>query len=140
MRVVRIYVVLGERPPVEASEDAITVFIVDDDEAVRESLRVLLESYGIEVETYDSTSALVADASPQPPACLILDQHLNGMTGFDFLTSSERAALDLPVILITGQGDAKIRTRALQLGVSDYLEKPLDEMALLAAIRRAAGT
>jgi two-component system, LuxR family, response regulator FixJ len=114
------------------------VFIVDDDEAVRDSLRLLLEAYGMAVEDYASTAEFARGYRiGGGDACLILDQHLPGSTGLDFLSSSDGAKLDLPVILLTGRADAAIRARAVQLGVRAFLEKPVSDDGLLAAIRSA---
>lgn len=115
----------------------ITVFIVDDDDAVRDSLKLLLESYGIAVEDYGSTAEFVRHYRPRARQCLVLDQHLPGTTGLDFLASPEGAALGLPVVLVTGRGDNALRSRAAALGVSVYLEKPVVDDALMAAIRAA---
>lgn len=118
----------------------VKVFIVDDDEVVRDSLRMLLEAYDIQVEDYASARDFVRGYRPGERACLILDQHLPGVTGLDFLSSPEGAALCLPVILLTGQGDSSIRDRAYALGVCAYLEKPVPDDILLATIGRAAGS
>jgi two-component system response regulator FixJ len=114
-----------------------TIFIVDDDEAVRDSLKLLLESYGLIVEDYGSTAEFLRNYRPRPRQCLILDQHLPGATGLDFLASREAAALDLPVLLVTGRGDNMLRARAVELGVSAYLEKPVVDDKLMIAIRSA---
>ena len=111
-----------------------TVFIVDDDEAVRDSLKLLLESYGWTVEDYESTADFARHYRPRPHQCLVLDQHLPGSTGLDFL---ERTPLGLPVILVTGRGDSKLRNRATRSGVFAYLEKPVSDDALLVAIGQA---
>jgi FixJ family two-component response regulator len=117
------------------------IFVVDDDEAVRDSIKVLLEAYGMPVETYPSTEAFSNAYRPGARQCLILDQHLQEMkTGLDFLASPEWAAMRLPVILITGRGDAAIKSRAADLGVSDYIDKPIDAGRLITAIERATGT
>jgi two-component system response regulator FixJ len=114
------------------------IFIVDDDEAVRESLKLLLETHGMEVEAYASTETFARSYRPHARQCLILDQHLQGMkTGLEFLASPERAAMRLPVILVTGRGDNEIKARALDAGVADYLDKPIDGTQLVAAIDRA---
>jgi two-component system, LuxR family, response regulator FixJ len=113
------------------------VFIVDDDDAVRDSLKLLLESYGMDVEDYGSTAEFARAYRPRSAACLILDQHLPGSTGLDFLSSSEGARLGMPVILLTGRADAALRARAGQLGVTKFLEKPVADDVLLAAIRQA---
>jgi len=113
------------------------VYIVDDDEGVRDSLKLLLESYGISVEDFDSTAAFMGAYRKRPLECLVLDQHLPGETGVDFLNSPAGAALDLPVILFTGRGDAVIKARALAAGVAAYFEKPIDDGRLVAAISQA---
>jgi two-component system, LuxR family, response regulator FixJ len=113
------------------------VFLVEDDEAVRDSLRLLLESYGLAVEDYGSVEEFTKSYRPQGQDCLILDHNLPGASGLDFLEARGAAAIDLPVILITGRGDPSARARALELGVAAYLEKPLDDQALIAAIRSA---
>jgi two-component system, LuxR family, response regulator FixJ len=116
------------------------IFVIDDDEAVRDSVKVLLDAYGMPVETYPSTEAFSNAYRPCARQCLILDQHLQEMkTGLDFLASPEWAAMRLPVILITGRGDAAIKSRAADLGVSDYIDKPIDAGRLITAIERATG-
>jgi two-component system response regulator FixJ len=115
------------------------VFVVDDDEAVRDSLKMLLESYDIEVEECSSTAEFVRRFRPRGRQCLLLDQHLPGATGLDFLASPDGIALTLPVILLTGRGDRSIRDRAYELGVRAYLEKPVADDLLIATIARAIG-
>jgi len=121
-------------------EMASKVFVVDDDDAVRASLRALLEAYGMEVEDYASTQDFLHDYRQRRMRgqCLVLDQHLPGVTGLDFL-ASEGAELDLPVILVTGRGDLAIRNRARALGAIGYFEKPFDTDLLITAIADAAG-
>jgi len=114
-----------------------TIFVVDDYDAVRDSLKLLLELYGMTVEDYGSTAEFLRLYRPRPRQCLILDQHLPGVTGLDFLSSPEGARLRLPVILLTGRGDPALRARAAELGVSTYLEKPIADGALMAAIDHA---
>jgi two-component system, LuxR family, response regulator FixJ len=114
-----------------------TIFIVEDDESVRGSLKLLLESYGMRVEDYGSAREFVRNYQVRSGHCLILDQHLPDMTGLDFVASPEGARLDIPVILVTGRGDDLIRAKALQAGVAAYLEKPLDDGVLINTIREA---
>jgi two-component system response regulator FixJ len=115
------------------------VFIVDDDEAVRESLKLLLESYGFAVDDYASPEDFLRRYRPGRRQCLILDQHLPALSGLDFLASAEAATLELPVILITGRGDSSIRERARALGVIAYFDKPAAGDDLIAAIAEAVG-
>ena len=117
-----------------------TIYIVDDDAPVRDSLRVLLESHGWAVEDFASTAGLLARRRlGDGAALLILDQHLPGVSGLEFLASPQGARLGLPVILITGAGDSSLREQADRRGVASYLEKPVNETRLLHAIASALG-
>lgn len=112
------------------------VFVVDDDEAVRDSLKVLLEVHGIEVEDFGSTGEFASHYRRPDRGCLILDQHLPVLTGVDFLNTPEGRGLGIPVILITGRGDPEIESRARNAGVAEYFQKPVSERVLLAAVDR----
>lgn len=118
---------------------AIKVFIVDDDRAVRESFMLLLESYGFEVSAYPSAEAFAASWCACGRACLVLDYNLGGANGLDFAAAANGMLRDLPIILITGRGDADVRARAARLGISAYLEKPVADHALVDAIAAATG-
>src|SRR5215472_1575746 len=96
-----------------------TIYIVDDDAPVRDSLRVLLESHGWTVEDFESTAGFLARRRLGDGAVLlILDQHLPGVSGLEFLGSPQGARLGLPVILITGAGDSSLREQAYRRGVA----------------------
>ncbi|HVM80551.1 MAG TPA: response regulator [Stellaceae bacterium] len=110
------------------------IYVVDDDDAVRDSLRILLESHGMNVSDFGSTHEFVAGYRPHPRACLILDLHLPVVGGLDFLASPAGQALDIPVILITGRGDEQTRARATELGAAAFLEKPIEDGALVEVI------
>ena len=114
-----------------------TVFIVDDDEAVRDSLKFLLESYGCDVEDYGSTRAFLRAYRPRDKHCLVLDHHLPGETGLEFLESIDGSSLRVPTIMLSGGGDQSIAERALRAGVVAYFHKPLDNAILLATIFKA---
>lgn len=132
---------LNNDAPMDAQAPPTTskVFVVDDDEAVRDSLKVLLEVHGIDVEDYDSTMAF-ADHYRRPcRGVLILDQHLPQLTGMDFLASPKGRDLGIPVILITGRGDSALEARARQAGVAAYLQKPVSERVLLDTVTRLIG-
>ena len=116
------------------------VFVVDDDEAVRDSLKVLLEVHGIDVEDYGSTGEFASRYEKPPCGVLILDQHLPVVSGVDFLNSPAGRHLGIPVILITGRGDPAIEAQARQAGAAEYLQKPVSEKVLLATVQRLAGT
>jgi len=113
------------------------IYVVDDDDAVRDSLRILLESHGMSVSDFGSTGDFVAGYKPHPRACLILDLHLPVVGGLDFLASPAGQALDIPVILITGRGDEQTRARATELGAAAFLEKPIEDGALVEVIGAA---
>jgi two-component system, LuxR family, response regulator FixJ len=113
------------------------IFIVDDDEAVRDSIRVLLESHGMAVEEFGSTQEFVSAYRPQPCSCLMLDLHLPLVGGLDFMASPAAANLNIPVILMTGRGDDATRARAYELGAVAFLEKPIDDSDLMEAINVA---
>ena len=125
------------RPDRVESAVARTICIIDDDAAVRDSLRVLLESHGWTVADFASTAEFLRRRHDgESGALLILDQHLPGASGLEFL-GAHGAGLGLPVILITGAGDNNLREQAYRRGVAGYLEKPLTETKLLDAIARA---
>jgi two-component system response regulator FixJ len=116
------------------------IYVVDDDDAVRDSLRILLESHGMRVSDFGSTGEFIAGYRVHPSACLILDLHLPVVGGLDFLASSAGRALDIPVILITGRGDEATRARAKELGAAAFLEKPIEDGALVEVIAAALET
>ena len=113
------------------------IYLVDDDQAVRDSLALLLESHGFNVSAFASIADFERTYRPRDKACLILDHHLPGASGLEFLASPEGAALRMPVIVITGGADPNISARARTLGVAAFLEKPIGETPLLAAIESA---
>ena len=114
-----------------------TVFVVDDDEAVRDSLRALLESYGFTVQDYPSVEAFLAGMPDQPRGCLLLDIHMPGASGIDLLEHLRAHNPTLPVIAVTGRGDPLLRERVLRLGALAFLDKPINEDILAAALSRA---
>jgi two-component system, LuxR family, response regulator FixJ len=119
--------------------EAAMIFLVDDDEAVRDSLKLLLESYDCLVEDFGSTREFLKAYRPRDKQCLVLDHHLPDETGLDFLESIDGASLRIPVILMTGGGDRALKERALRAGVTAYFDKPLDNAILLGAIFTAIG-
>lgn len=127
---------VGMRQPGGRAPPPAKVFVVDDDEAVRDSIKVLLEVHGIEVEDYGSTGEFASRYRKPQRGCLILDQHLPVLTGVDFLNSPAGKGLDIPVILITGRSDPALEERAREAGVAEYLQKPVGERVLLATIAR----
>jgi len=111
------------------------IFVVDDDEAVRDAIKGLLEMRGLEVADFESTADFVSGYAKPDHGCLILDQHLPRVSGLEFLASREGRDLGIPVILITGQGNASIARRAQQVG-AEYLEKPIRRQTLIETVER----
>ena len=110
------------------------VAIVDDDSAVLDSLKFLLEVVGYQVATYASAQAWLGDKSITP-ACIIVDQHMPGMTGLELVQRLRADGVGIPVLLITGSSSPAIVARAAQLGVEKVLEKPPEEDDLLTFVR-----
>ena len=126
--------------PAEADLDAeTTIYVIDDDDAVCDSLRVLLELSGLSVAIYGSAEAFLGDSSlPGQPGrgCILLDLDLPGMGGLDLLRLLRRDGSRLPVIVITGRGDSAV-AQAEEAGAIAVLEKPFLDRALMACIDRA---
>lgn len=119
------------------------IYVIDDDDAVRDSLCLLLELEGFEARGFEVPADFVAAFQRPPTGCVLLDQHFPATSGVDFLLSPAGRAIDLPVILMTGRGDDGIRTRALAAGVFAYFDKPVPQNLLLdsvaLAVARSAG-
>ena len=113
------------------------VFVVDDDNAVRQGVGRLLASAGFEVKTYDSAGAFLADRAAPSPSCLIVDQHMPGRSGLELQQELQPAGAVLPIIFLTGQGDVSLSVKAMKAGAFDFLTKPVDEEPLIDAVRRA---
>ncbi len=117
--------------------DGITIFVVDDDEAVRGSLQALLEAEGFAARTFESAGAFLASDASGLPGCLIADIRMPDMDGLELQEELVRRKAPLPVIVVTGHGDVPLAVRAMKAGAIDFLEKPYDEAVLLGSIRRA---
>ena len=114
-----------------------TVFVVDDDSAVRHSLRWLLESAGLLVETYETAQAFLHAFQPKRPGCLVLDVRMPGLSGLDLQEQLHAQHITLPIIIITGHGDVSMAVRAMKGGAIDFIEKPFSEQLLLDRIHQA---
>jgi len=113
------------------------VTIIDDDEAMRESLSTLLQAEGLPTRTFNSADAFLAAGADREGGCLVLDIHMPGMTGLDLQAELQRRGAGLPVVMITGQGDVPKAVAALKAGAVDFLEKPYNVETLLKAVREA---
>jgi len=114
-----------------------TVYVVDDDAAVRNSLRWLIESAGFRVATYANAWEFLAGCEPESPGCLVLDVRLAGHSGLDLQEQLAADGVALPVIIITGHADVPIAVRAMRTGAFDFIEKPFDDQVLLERVRQA---
>ena len=114
-----------------------TVFIVDDDEAVRDSLRSVLESQLYEVTDFASGAALLQKSGDRPPACIILDVNLPEIDGIEVLNRLRCRGDSTPVIVISGRPDTRMRERAAEAGAAAFLEKPFAGRDLLLIVEEA---
>lgn len=119
-----------------------TIYVVDDDEAVRDGLAALLSIHGFAVLAYESAEALIAALGADAPAaraCVLADVRMPGMSGLDLQREARQRWPNLPVVMITGHGDIPMAVAALKAGAADFLEKPFDSDVLLASIAQALG-
>jgi two-component system, LuxR family, response regulator FixJ len=113
------------------------VTIVDDDEAVRSALRLLLRSVGLAARTFGSAEEFLAEFDPAQPGCLVLDVRMPGLNGLELQERLNLRGAVTPVIFITGHGDVPMAVEAMQQGAFDFLQKPFRDQDLLDRIRRA---
>jgi two-component system, LuxR family, response regulator FixJ len=116
------------------------VHVIDDDEAVRESLAFLLRTAQIEVKIYESAAAFLDSRPSSGAGCIITDVRMPGLSGIDLLRRLRERKIGLPVIVMTGHGDVPLAVEAMKLGAVDFFEKPFDDDALLASVRSALAT
>jgi RNA polymerase sigma factor (sigma-70 family) len=113
------------------------VFVVDDDPSIRSSLKFLMSSVGLQVESFDSADALLQRKLPDAPSCLVLDVRLRGLSGLDFQRELAARNCHMPIIFITGHGDIPMSVRAMKAGAVEFLTKPFRDQDLLDAVRIA---
>ena len=113
------------------------IVVIDDDDAVRDSVSTLLEAHGFSVRCFASGPEFLQSDFPGKTACLLLDYHMPDMTGIDLLNELKRRGLSYPTILITGLSDAMIQKRAEAAGVLEVLRKPTPHKVILDAVRNA---
>ncbi len=118
-------------------ESGITVFVVDDDPAARDSVATLVKSKGIDVETFESAEQFLEADIAQRRGCLVVDVRMTGMTGLELLESLRERGVVLPVIVITGFADVPMAVRAMKGGAETFLEKPCQGQEMWASISRA---
>jgi len=116
---------------------ASTVFIVDDDDLVRNSIQGMLKSVGLRCETFATPQEFLRSKRPNEPSCLVLDVRLPGVSGLDFQRELADAGIRIPIIFITGHGDIPMTVRAMKSGAVEFLTKPFRDQDLLDAIYQA---
>ena len=114
-----------------------TVFVVDDDAAMRDSLKDLIRSVGLRVELYASAQDFLRSERPDVPGCLVLDVRMPGLSGLDLQRRLTEAGVSMPIIFISGHGDVPMTVRALKAGALEFLTKPFRDQDLLDAIQQA---
>lgn len=113
------------------------IYVIDDDDAVRQSLEFLLKIAGLTAHGFESAKAFLEVLSQIRSGCIITDMRMPEITGIDLLRRVKELKLDIPVIIITGHGDIALAVEAMKIGAVDFLEKPFDDDLLLAAVRSA---
>lgn len=113
------------------------IYVIDDDEAVRQSLEFLLKTAGVAVRSFDSAKAFLDTLPDVRFGCVVTDVRMPEITGIDLLKRVKEVKPELPVIVITGHGDIALAVEAMKIGAVDFLEKPFDDDHLLSAVRSA---
>lgn len=114
-----------------------TVYIVDDEFSIRDSLQLLLESSGFEVHCFETADDFLANYNPDQPGCLILDVLMPAMSGIELQDVLMKKDINIPIIFISGHGDVTTSSKAFRAGAVDFFEKPFDNQALLSRINEA---
>jgi FixJ family two-component response regulator len=114
-----------------------TVFVVDDDAPMRESLKNLIRSIGLRAELFASAQEFLRSKRPDVPGCLVLDVRMPGLSGLDLQRRATEAGMEIPIIFITGHGDIPMSVRAMKAGAVEFLTKPYRDQDLLDAIQEA---
>ena len=113
------------------------VFVVDDDPSVRSSLKFLISTVGLQVETFESAETALEKLSPEAPGCLVLDVRLRGLSGLDLQGELAARNCQVPIVFMTGHGDIPMTVRAMKAGAVEFLTKPFRDQDLLDAIQIA---
>ncbi|PVE22693.1 DNA-binding response regulator [Microvirga sp. KLBC 81] len=122
-----------QAPPRATAEEPI-IFVVEDDESLREALRSLFRSVGLKAEMFGSAMEMLHSSLPDVASCMVLDVRLPGMSGLDFQAELARANVHIPVIFMTGHGDIPMSVKAMKAGAVDFLPKPFRDQDMLDAV------
>jgi two-component system, LuxR family, response regulator FixJ len=114
-----------------------TVFVVDDDADLRESLGWLFQSAGLRVKSYSTAQEFLTDYKPEEPGCLLLDVRMPGLSGLDLQEELRRRGVPPPIIIMTGHARVPMAVRALKGGAIDFIQKPFSDQSMLERIRQA---
>ncbi len=117
------------------TEEQAVVYVIDDDESIREALRSLLATVGLDVRTFATTRDFLEAKRPDAASCLVLDVRLPGVSGLDFQAELTRSGIACPIIFISGHGDIPMTVRAIKAGAIEFLTKPFREQELLDAVQ-----
>jgi two-component system, LuxR family, response regulator FixJ len=112
------------------------IFVIDDQESVRRALGEMLSVFGFEVETFDSADRFLSALIPGRPGCVVADVRMPGMDGIELVRELQRRKIVLPVVLISGHADVPMAVAGIKAGAEDFIEKPVDDVELVAAINR----
>jgi FixJ family two-component response regulator len=119
------------------NEERSTVFVVDDNASMRDALKNLLRSMGLNVETFGSAKEFLSSQRSKAPGCLVLDVRLPGLSGLDLQRQLADANIEIPIIFITAHGDIQMSVRAMKAGAVEFLTKPFRDQDLLDAVQQA---
>jgi two-component system response regulator FixJ len=114
-----------------------TVFVIDDQQSVRHALAEMLGVFGFTVETFDSAISFLAAFDRPRPGCVVADVRMPGMDGIELVRELSKRGADIPVVLISGHADVPMAVAGIKAGAEDFIEKPVDDVQLLAAINRS---
>ena len=124
--------------PVGADVEPI-VFVVDDDQSVREGIQSLLTSAGFSVDTFPTAEMFLNHPHPDRPACVILDVRMPGLSGLDLQRELTKIGVSIPIIFVTGHGNVRMTAQAMKAGAAEFLTKPFREQELIDAVRESIG-
>lgn len=136
MRAAAINMAISSKVQKDPADDQ-TVFVVDDDAAVRDALGWLIKSVGLKVETFGSAQEFLEKLNPKRAGCVVLDVRMPGMSGLELQERLTQDKVTLPVIIVTGHGDVPMAVRAVKSGAFDFIEKPFNDQVLLDRIQQA---
>src|SRR5438128_3934228 len=126
-----------QRQKMRMTEAHPIVFVIDDDASIRNALKGLISSVGLQVELFGSAQEFLRSKRPDVPSCLVLDIRLPGISGLDFQRELAQGNIHIPIIFITGHGDIPMSVRAMKAGAVEFLTKPFRDEDLLNAVEQA---